>query len=420
MRTKHLAVWTIGAALAALAPHALAGGFALGTQSGSGTGNAFAGGAAAVEDAGVAWHNPAGMASLPAGSHASATLHALRPSFRFEDRGSSGAFAAPGTGDGGDGGDWALVPALAFVTDLAPRWRVGLALNVPFGLKTEYDDGWRGQLTALKSEIRTVNINPSLAYRVSDAVTIGAGVSAQRFEAELSSFAGAAGRSTLKADDVAYGYNIGVMVQATPATRFGASYRSKIDFELEGRASFSGAAALNGGARADLEVPDSASFSVFHALGPKWALMADLTWTGWSSLQELAVVRTTPSAGGPAGSVLTTLPFRWQDTWRAAIGANYRLDASTLLRFGLAFDETPTRDAERTPRLPDEDRTWLAFGVQKRISKSGTVELGYAHEFVRDAGVNTTAAPLACPPHCLRGSFENKADILSVQYSHAF
>ncbi|HXV12536.1 MAG TPA: outer membrane protein transport protein [Burkholderiales bacterium] len=420
MKTTLAPALAISAALAVTAPGAIAGGFAIGTQSGSGTGNAFAGGAAAAEDAGTAWHNPAGLALLPPGRHVSASLHALKPSFRYEDRGSSGAFAAPGTGEGGDGGDWALVPNLAFASELHSRWRFGIALNVPFGLATEYDDGWRGQLTALKTEIKTVNINPSLAYRVSDAISVGAGVSAQRLEAELTSFAGAAGRATLEADDVGYGYNVGITVQVTPATRIGASYRSKIELDLEGTAAFSGAPPLDGGVRADLELPDSASFSVFHTLGPKWELMGDLTWTGWSSLQQLTVVRTTASAGGPAGSVLTTLPFHWKDTWRAAAGANYKLDGRTKLRFGVAFDETPTNDVDRTPRLPDQDRTWIAFGVQYRTSEAGTFDLGYAHEFVRDAQVNTTAAPLTCPPHCLRGSFENKADILSVQYSHSF
>jgi long-chain fatty acid transport protein len=420
MRTKHLAAWSISAALAVLAPQAFGGGFALGTQSGSGTGNAFAGGAAAAEDAGVAWHNPAGMAWLPSGRHVSFSVHALKPSFRFRDRGSSGAFAAPGTGEGGDGGDWALVPNVAFAAELTPRWRFGLTVNAPFGLKTEYEDGWRGRFTALKSEIKTVNVNPSLSYRVTDAISVGGGLSVQRFEAELSSFAGAAGRSTLVADDVGYGYNIGITVQATPATRIGASYRSKIEFDLEGNATFSRAPALNSGVRADLEVPDSASFSVFQALSPKWELMADLTWTGWSSLQQLTAVRTTSSAGGPSGSVLTSLPFRWRDTWRAALGASYRLDGNTKLRLGVAFDQTPTSDAERTPRLPDQNRTWLAFGVQHQVSKADTLEVGYAHEFVRDAQVITTAAPLSCPPHCLKGSFENKADILSVQYSHKF
>jgi long-chain fatty acid transport protein len=410
----------VAAALASFAGAALAGGFGVGTQSGSGTGNAFAGGAAAAEDASVAWYNPAAMTVLEAPRQAAVAVHALKPSFKFGNTGSSGVFAAPGTGEGGDGGSWAFVPNAFFTTPLGGGWHAGLALNVPFGLKTEYDAGWRGQLTALLSEIKSVNINPSIAYKVSDTISIGAGVSAQYLEAELSSFSGVAalGNATLKADDIGYGFNFGVLVQPMPGTRIGVTYRSSIKYDLEGDARFSGpgGAAFNGDIRADLRVPESWSLSVFHTVGP-WELMADITRTGWDRIQQLVVQRTTASAGGVAGSTFSTLDFRWKDTWRYGIGANYRVNDALKLRFGAAFDDTPTNDATRTPRLPDQDRRWVAAGVQYKITKAGTLEVGYAHEFIRDANVNVAVPPF---PGRLVGRFDNKADIISVQYSHAF
>lgn len=416
---KHIISMAVGALCAGFAPGALAGGFGIGTQSGSGTGNAFAGGAAVTEDASVVWSNPAGMTHLAPGRHVAGALHFIKPSFEFRNEGSTGVFAAPGTGEGGDGGDWAIVPNGFFAMDVTPRLRFGVALNVPFGLKTEYDFGWRGQLLALKSEVKTVNINPSLAWRLSDAVSIGAGVSVQRLEASLTSNAAVFGLGivNLEADDVAYGYNIGVMAQVTPSTRIGAAYRSSIEFGLEGSVTLSALPAGNGGVRGDLEVPDLLSFSVFHVLNPRWELMADVTRTGWGSVQNLIVTRTT---GPAAGAVFTTLPFLWDDTWRYSIGANYRLSDRVKLRFGIALDDSPTSDATRTPRLPDEDRRWIAAGAQYRVSKAGVLEVAYAHEFIDDARIRASAPPLACPANCLSGRFESKADILSVQYSHAF
>lgn len=409
------------AAMAGFASSAAAGGFAIGTQSGSGTGNAFSGGAAVAEDASVAWYNPAAMAALPSGTHVAGALHALRPSFKFHNTGSTGVFAAPGTGEGGDGGDWALVPNAFFTMNVNPQWRFGLALNAPFGLKTDYDAGWRGQLTALKSEIKSVNINPSIAYKISNTVSIGGGVSVQKLDAELSSFSGLAalGNVRLDADDIGYGANLGLLVQASPATRFGVTYRSSIKYELEGTAAFSGpaGAAFNGSIRADVRVPESVSFSMFSVVNPRWEVMADITWTRWSRLQQLNVIRTSTSAGGPTGSTLSSLAFRWDDTWRFGIGANYKANQQTKLRFGFAYDETPTNDVTRTPRLPDQDRIWVAAGVQYRVSKAGVLELGYAHEFVRDASVNVTVPPF---PGALVGRFDNRADILSIQYSHSF
>jgi long-chain fatty acid transport protein len=106
------------------------------------------------------------------------------------------------------------------------------------------------------------------------------------------------------------------------------------------------------------------------------------------------------------------------------VGANYKWSDQTKLRFGLAFDQTPTNDTTRTPRLPDQDRTWVAFGVQYKPTKTGKLDFGYAHEFIKDAKVNVgvprpSAIP-ACPTSCLNGTFKNQADILSIQYSHSF
>jgi len=416
----------LGLAPLLFAGSAEAGGFGIATQSGSGTGNAYAGGAAAVDDASVAWYNPAGMTLLPRGKHMSASLHALNTSHKFQNAGSTPpAFASPGSGEGGNGGVWAYIPNAAFAMDINPNWSLGLAVNVPFGLKTSYDAGWRGQLTALKSEVKSLNINPSFAYKASDTVSIGAGVSVQKLEAKLTSCASfpppapaCTSVADLEADDIGYGFNLGLMVRATPNTRVGASYRSSIKYELDGSATFNGTPAGNSNISADLRVPDSASFSLFHQAGPKWELMADVTWTKWSTVQQLVVQRT---SGPLAGMTLTTLPFKWDDTWRFGVGANYKMSEQMKLRFGAAYDETPTNDMTRTPRLPGEDRTWLAFGVQYKPSKSGTFEVGYAHEFINDANVNVPAPGFtSCAAGCLRGNFDNKADIFSIQYSHSF
>lgn len=425
-KSKTIISLAVMAAFAAMSGGALAGGFGLATQSGSGTGNAFAGGAAVADDASVAWSNPAAMTALPSGNQITAAGHFIGPSFKFSNSGSTGAFAAPGTGEGGDGGDWAFVPNLYFSTDINPRLRLGVAVNAPFGLKTDYASGWRGQLTALKSEIKTININPSVAYKVSDKVSIGGGVSVQKFKAELTSFAGsaAAGNAKISADDTGYGFNLGMLVQAAPGTRLGFTYRSSIKYDLGGTASFSGSAAplLGSNVTASLRVPESASASVFTTLNPKWDLMGDITWTRWSQIQQLDIIRTSATGvGNAAGSVLSTLGFKWSDTWRLGIGANYKASEQMKFRFGVAFDRTPTNDANRTPRLPDQDRTWAALGVQYRISKAGMLEFGYAHEFVRSAAVNVPVPGFAtCAAGCLTGNFSDKADIVSIQYSHLF
>ena len=420
---RKLMTLAVAAALGGMASSAVAGGFAIGTQSGSGTGNAFAGGAAAADDASVAWFNPAAMTLLP-GMQAAGALNIVKPSFKFSNNGSTGVFAAQPAGDGGDGGGWAYIPNAFFTMAINPKLSFGVAINAPFGLKTEYDTPWRGQLVAIKSEIKSVNINPSVAFKASDTVSIGVGLSAQYLDADLTNCGnvGCTVEAKLSAHDWGYGGNLGILIQASPSTRIGAHYRSTIKYTLEGDASFSNAAALNSNVKADLKVPDSFSLSMFHALNGQWELMGDLTWTGWSTLQQLQVIRTSPNgAGAQSGSTLTTLPFNWDDTWRYSIGANYKLNPETKLRFGVALDKTPTNDVDRTARLPDQDRTWLAFGVQWKPSKTGILDFGYAHEFIKDANVNTPVpGQTTCVAGCLTGTFKDKADIFSIQYTHSF
>jgi long-chain fatty acid transport protein len=411
---SRIASITVVVMASAVSASAIGSGIAIGTQSGSGTGNAFAGGAAAADDASVAWYNPAAMTALPAGSQFTGAGHLVRPSFKFSNTGSTGTFAAPGSGEGGDGGDWTVIPNLYFTTTIDPRLRFGIAVNAPFGLATHYDAGWRGQRTALKSEVKSININPSLALKLSDTVSIGGGLSVQKLQAELSNFVPGAGVAKLKADDVGYGFNLGLAVQATPATRLGLAYRSSVKYELDGNATFSAVSALNSSVKADLRVPESASLSVFSVLNPKWDVMADVTWTRWSRLQQLVVIRT---SGAGAGTTLQLLPFHWDDVWRFGVGANYRMNERMKLRFGATYDKSPTNDVDRTPRLPDQDRTWIAAGIQYRVSKAGVLELGYAHEFVRAASVNASAAGAV---GSLIGNFNSRVDIFSIQYSHSY
>ncbi|HKA40132.1 MAG TPA: outer membrane protein transport protein, partial [Burkholderiales bacterium] len=99
----------------------------------------------------------------------------------------------------------------------------------------------------------------------------------------------------------------------------------------------------------------------------------------------------------------------------------YKLSPATKLRFGVAFDETPTNDVDRTPRLPDEDRKWIAFGVQWKPSKTSILDVAYAHEFIKDASINTPVpGQTTCVAGCLTGKFESKVDIISVQYTMSF
>jgi len=397
---------------------ARASGFAINSQSGSAVGNAFAGAGATAEDASTIWYNPAGMTAL-SGTSMSLTANVIRTSYEFQNTGSTGAFALPGTGEGGDGGVTALVPQGYISTAVGDNVRLGLAVNVPFGLKTEYDSGWRGQLVALKSEAKSYNISPSIAYKINDVVSLGAGVDYQYFSTTLTNYAGPiAGVAELDAHDTGWGYNLGVMLNASPSTRFGFTYRSQIRYDLQGTANFSGGGGLlNSGAHADLTVPENASVNFYSSVSERWEVMASAVWTHWSRLQTLTVFRTSPSALGTTGSIVAQLPFNWRNTVMFALGANYKWSDKFKIRLGAFYDPATSNDATRTPRLPDERRILLAVGGRYSISDHDSLDFGYGHEFINDAAINDRVAGV---PGALIGKFDNAVDSASVQYNHRF
>jgi len=443
----------LASAFSAFPPLASASGFALIEQSGSGMGNAYAGSAAAAEDASTVYFNPAGMGLLPAGRQLAIAAHYIIPKAQFQNSTSTGAtlFGAPApTGNGGDAGVAALVPNGYFTMDLSDKMRFGVGVNVPFGLSTVYDTEWIGRFQGIKSEVMTLNINPAISFRASDTVSLGFGLNYQSIKAEFTSktnyaaavFAAAGGGAaaavaaagqaegltTLKGDDTGWGWNAGLMFTPGPNTRFGVAYRSRIKYTVEGTARFDNrpavlaAAVPDGNIKLDVTMFDSLSIVLSHALDERWTILADATWTGWKVLQKFEVTRTNNVPA--SGATLQSIPYNWRNTWRAGVGANYRLNEAWMLKGGIAYDQTPTNDADRGVRLPDGNRTWLSVGAKYQLSKAGTLDFGYTHIMVKDPSINSNAggnnANSTAAYALISGNYDASVDILSVQYSHRF
>ncbi|MBI5861261.1 MAG: outer membrane protein transport protein [Rhodocyclales bacterium] len=449
--------------MAAFAGSAGAAGLQLLEQNASGLGNAYAGSAAVAADASTIYFNPAGLTYLP-GMQVVAAVNAIDVDSRFSNRNSTNPALITGQGgNGGQVGGLAFVPSLYFSMPLNPQWSVGLGINAPFGLKTEYDSNWVGRFHGVTSDVKTLNINPTLAFKVNDRVSLGAGVSWQRLKARLTSAANAGGvvcsniaflsapggaaacgggalnnyesSVELKGDDTGWGYNLGAMFQVSDATRLGLSYRSAIKYTVTGRAAFQNPTVTtagglnvpanaviagglyNGGIKLDVKLPDTWIFSGEHKLNDRWELLGDLSWTGWAKIPKLDAVRTD---GALTGTTLSHTQENWRNTWRVALGANYQYSDALKLRMGTAYDQSPVdKDNYRTPRLPDNNRWWLSFGAQYKLSKTGVIDVGYSHLFVRDSTIlNNGQGADTASKGLLDGTYSNAVDILAVQYTH--
>ncbi len=399
---------------------AQAAGFALAEQSGSGLGNAYAGAAAVAEDASTIFFNPAGMTYIE-GSQATGVLHLIKPDGNFNNQGSIAGGGKPLGGEGGNIGDLAFIPNFYFKTDFNDSVKLGIGVSTPFGLKTEYNKDWLGRFQAIKSDLKTININPALAFKVNDQLSLGFGVSAMWIQAELTNavnFGGAGeGSAKIKGEDWGLGYNLGAIYQATADTRFGVAYRSKVDQHLDGDVKFkrpalvpNAGAARDGDVTADVTLPETFSISAFSKLNDTWDLMGDITWTRWSQFQKLEVFR-------DDGALLNSTTEKWENTLRYSIGANYRYSDTVKLRAGLAYDEEAISDEYRTARIPGNDRKWLAIGAAWQATPSTKLDVGYAHLFISDSDIDDNQTPVRGR---VSGEYEASVDILSLQVTHNF
>lgn len=403
---------------------AWASGFQLLEQNASGLGNAYAGSAAVGENASTVFYNPAAMTKLP-GGNVSAGLSLIKPSYKFRDEGSSNGAAATG-GNGGDAGALAALPNLYVSWQLTDKLYAGLGVGAPFGLKTEYDSDWAGRFQSNTFDIKTYNVNPSLAVKVNETVSLGFGVNYQRMEAMYQRQAATqhptvpaangmvqATTVTLEATSEAYGWNAGALFKLGTSMDIGFSYRSKVFHRLEGSLnSTNQAVSPNALAKADITLPDTYILSVVQRLDERWEMLGDVSRTNWSSIDKVAIDRAN-------GTTAQTLDARFRDTWRFALGGTYKVNDNWKWKYGIAYDQSPVRSAdERLLSLPDNNRYWLTTGAQWKLDKASVVDIGAAYLYIPESKVD--ADQRTAGRGRVVGSYDGSIVILGMQYSRSF
>ncbi|UYG08138.1 OmpP1/FadL family transporter [Halomonas sp. M4R1S46] len=437
---------TVAIALASgslAASQAAASGFQVREQSAKTLANALSNATAGAEDVSFMAYNPAAIGNID-GNQVAGGLAFIDATFELHDAQASSAngFIDYDRGGSREGGETAWVPSFAAKTQLNDQWDLGLAIYSPYGLSTKYDEDWIGRYHAIETELKTIDIQPTLNYRATERLNLAVGLRAQYADATLSNaidFGSAAAMmgnplatpgqndviGELTGDDWGYGYTLGALFQATERTRFGVSYRSEVDLTLEGDLDVDGTDPLSEGAidaglvsdtggSADLTTPANLSLGVHHQLTDRLALMANAEWTEWSSFDELLVEF-------DDGSESRTTE-NWDDTWAFSVGANYSLNRQWMLRAGLGVDETPVPSAEfRTPRVPDADRRWASLGATWMATPDLGVTAGYLHVFGDDADIDQDGSKEENATRGnLSGTYEVAADVFALSVDYRF
>jgi len=424
-----------------LAGSASAGSFYIQEQNAAGVGRAQAGGVAAADDASTLYFNPAGMTELP-GIQTSSAIDLIIPSASVTDKGSTehslSGITAPGGSNGGDPGSPSPV-ANFYLTAQIPDTdlTVGIGMSTPFGLSAKYRADGFTRYDSIDSFLETIDIAPTIAWKVNEWLSIGAGLDEQYSYVKLRQAlpnplaAGGPsvatdGRLTLSGHTWSTGFNVGILLKPMAGTKIGFSYRYGISHKIDhGVITISGLSgpisAINGqyGGSAVLDLPDIVAVGVSHQLTPQLTLLGEFDWYSWSNFQSIPVILSTPIAGT---SQLVT-PENYRDTWSVAIGAEYQLTETVRLRGGFKYDETPTVDAFRDTRVPDGNRYWLAAGVHYNLTDQIGLDAGYAHIFIEESPLNFSRSIYPAPftvTSAIRATSQPKVDILSLGFSYRF
>lgn len=408
----------------------LANGIAVNEQSASGAGTAYAGRSSSALDASTLYGNPAGLTKLKR-VEVSGGLGIIDAKVDIND--------AQATNSGTNKGDsvpLTIIPFGYFSTPLNDDFTAGVGLYVPYGIVNDYESTFQGASHGSKSEVQVITLQPTLAYRINENISVGGGPTINRLDGLLENtlatdgLLGSTGDTeiNIEGDDTAFGYNIGAMVELSRSTTWGITYRSKVDYKLKGHTKVENSPAafgVNGryNAKLDITLPESLDTSVTHKFDERWTGYAGAVWTRWSRLEALEV-RNTGMPSGVVGDNFQTLreELAWHNTWAGSIGASYQLNPQWVLRTGVAYDPSPTTNEHRNVRIPVGRRKIISLGAGWSAKPDLVVDVAYGYFWENTASVNqaerSVSGIVLQPAYSAR--YENSIHCLTAQVSYRF
>ena len=403
---------TLAAAItAAFASQAHAGGYQINEQSVSGQGYGHAGRSSNVHDATIVYGNPAGMSFLDRAQvtvggtylNVNSDIDNVTSSRSLETQAGSLPLGSAGGSNNGDMVPGTLIPFAFYAQPVNERLAFGFGVYAPFGSKTDYEDGFEGRNQGNYTEVKVMTAQPTVSYRFSEQWSVGAGVTYNRVEGELHRQVPVVVGQTpvgspnltevdsrVEGDDEAWGYNLGVIYQPVPETTLGLTYRSKVDFNLEGGFTASspvldqlGVGTVTDTAALDLTTPETVNFSLTQQMSENLKLMFGASWARWSHFDQILVT-------GSDRPEITNEQQNYENAWAFSTGGEYQLTPQLALRAGVALDFTPTQDSTRSVRIPSDDRRIFSIGAGWSPTPDLTLDVAYSYLTERSTQVSQT------------------------------
>ncbi|MCT4707043.1 long-chain fatty acid transporter FadL [Enterobacteriaceae bacterium H11S18] len=431
----------LAVAVAIVSSQAYAAGFQLNEFSSSGLGRAYSGEGAVADNAGSASRNPATIMMFDRPSFSGGAI------FIDPDVNISGTSPSGRSTDADNIAPTAWVPNLHFVAPINDQFGWGASVTSNYGLATEFNDNYTAGSMGGKTDLTTMNLNLSGAYRLNNSWSFGVGFDAVYARAKIERYAGdlpqlvagnpASGLTPaqrqaigsipgdtqiahLKGDEWGFGWNAGILYEIDKDNRYGFTYRSevKIDFDGDYKSSLPSAynpllsnfglpAGTNGqtvpGALT-LNLPEMWELSGYNKVAPQWAIHYSVTYTSWSQFQEL-------KATGNNGQTLFYKDESFKDAYRIALGTTYFMDKNWTFRTGIAFDDSPVPADNRSISIPDQDRLWLSAGTTYAFNDDASVDVGVSYMHGQHVEINEG-------PYTFKS--EGKAWLYGMNFNYAF
>lgn len=437
----------LAVAVAIVSTSAWSAGFQLNEFSSSGLGRAYSGEGAIADDAGNVSRNPALITMFD------------RPTFSMgavyidPDVNVTGKSNLTGQSANQDNiAPVAWVPNMHFVMPINDQFGWGASVTSNYGLATEFNDSYAAGIYGGKTDLQTINLNLSGAYRLDSNWSFGVGFDAVYAKAKIERYAGSLGPllagqlqgrvppsmldginspddqiAYLKGDEWGFGWNAGILYELDKNNRWGLTYRSevKIDFDGDYKSSIdpnlsnifasmglTGLPAGTGGRTQSgaltLNLPEMWEVSGYNRVAPQWAIHYSLTYTSWSQFQEL-------KATGNDGQTLFYKDESFKDAYRIALGTTYYYDKNWTFRTGIAFDDSPVPANKRSISIPDQDRLWLSAGMTYAFNDDASIDVGASYMHGQNVSFTEGEGPAA-----YTFKSEGKAWLFGTNFNYAF
>ncbi len=312
-----------------------------------------------------------------------------------------------GSEDSEDG--WNFPSNFYYTHQVNEKLSTGFGLFFPFGMSTEWDDNYEGRYLGTFGEMTTLNINPVISYRINDKLSIAGGFSLLYLDTTLEKkinqtaayiitdlqLSGGAGGALpaltgplrdidqhFEGEGWGHGFNLGLLYKPTDYISIGATYRSHIDIDVEGRATFNNVDPLlamvipdtNG--EADIRLPAQATAGIAFTPVEDLVIEIGARWEDWSSTDELKVDLDYPVLGQTSDIT----PRDWKSTWSYNLGGQYQINESFSISAGYLFGENAVPESTFEPLIPDTDAHLFTLGAEWKTGAwtiSGA--FGYEH-----------------------------------------